>query len=189
MNTEPSPPGVPEARTNKLALTSFVLGILSVLSCGVGIIFSIPGLICGFLGMSRVKNSGGTEKGHGMALTGTIMCGVSLIMLPVIGLLAAIAIPNFVKARESAQKNANFVKPREAAQKNACVANLRQIQTAKNQWALENKKTTSETPTETDLYGPQKYIRGEPACPAGGAYSINSVEEMPACTARGHAIY
>jgi hypothetical protein len=176
MDTEPIAPGMPEARTNKLAITSLVLGILSVLFCGVGIVFSIPGLICGFLGMSRAKNSGGTERGHGMALTGTIMSGVSLVMLPVIGLLAAIAIPNFVKARGSAQKN-------------ACIGNLTQIQTAKNQWALENKKTTSETPDAMELYGPQKYIRREPTCPAGGTYSINSVEETPTCTVRGHVIY
>jgi competence protein ComGC len=115
-------------------------------------------------------------KGRKAALTGTIMSGASLVMLPVIGLLAAIAIPNFVKARE-------------ASQKNACVANLRQIQGAKDTWALENKKTTSETPTAADLYGPQKYIKGEPTCPAGGTYSINSVAETPTCSVPAHVMY
>ena len=51
-----------------------------------------------------------------------------MIVVAIIGLLAAIAIPNFVKARTSAQKN-------------ACIANMRQIEGAKEQWALENKKT------------------------------------------------
>jgi competence protein ComGC len=55
------------------------------------------------------------------------MSAVSLLMLPVIGLMAAIAIPNFVKARE-------------AAQRTACRANIRSIESAKEVWALENKK-------------------------------------------------
>ena len=56
-----------------------------------------------------------------------------MIVVAIIGLLAAIAIPNFVKARETAQKN-------------ACINNLRQIDGAKEQWALENKKTSADTP-------------------------------------------
>ena len=63
-----------------------------------------------------------------------------MIVVAIIGLLAAIAIPNFVKARETAQKN-------------ACINNLRQIDGAKQQWALENGKVTSDTPASTDLQG------------------------------------
>jgi prepilin-type N-terminal cleavage/methylation domain-containing protein len=51
-----------------------------------------------------------------------------MIVVAIIGLLAAIAIPNFVKARQTAQKN-------------ACIRNLREIDGAKEQWALENKKS------------------------------------------------
>jgi prepilin-type N-terminal cleavage/methylation domain-containing protein len=51
-----------------------------------------------------------------------------MIVVAIIGLLAAIAIPNFVKARQTAQRN-------------ACISNLRQIDGAKEQWALENKKS------------------------------------------------
>src|SRR4030095_1803587 len=139
MNT--IPPEVPQAKTNKLALTSLVLGIFSVVLCGVGALLAIPGLICGIMGMSRVKKSGGAEKGHGLALTGTILSGVSIAMVPVVALLAAVAIPNFVKARS-------------AAQRNSCISNLRAIDGAKANWALENKKTNSETPDETQLFGP-----------------------------------
>ena len=93
MNAESTPPGLPEPKTNGLAMTSLVLGILSLVLCVVGILFAIPGLICGFMGMSRVTKSGGTEKGHGLALAGTIMSGVALVVFPVIGLLTAIAVP------------------------------------------------------------------------------------------------
>ena len=170
------PPGIPEPKTNRLAISSLVLGILSLVLCAIGIVFAIPGLICGFMGMSRVKKSGGTEKGHGLAVAGTVMSGAGLVMFPVIALLMAIAIPNFVKAKA-------------AAQRNACIGNLRTIDSTKAAWALENKKTQTETPEPGDLYGPNKYIRQEPTCPAGGIYSLNSVEEKPTCTAQGHAIY
>ena len=91
-----------------------------------------------------------------------------------IGLLAAIAIPNFVKARETAQHN-------------ACLSNLRQLNGAKDQWALENKKTPEATPSESDLIGPDKYIRAKPTCPSGGSYTLNPVGLPPACSKHGSA--
>ena len=54
-----------------------------------------------------------------------------MIVVAIIGLLAAIAIPSFIKARESSQTN-------------ACINNLRQIDAAKEQWALANKKVTGD---------------------------------------------
>src|SRR5690348_2625948 len=84
-----------------------------------------------------------------------------MIVVAIIGLLAAIAIPNFIKAREISQKN-------------ACIANLKQIDGAKQTWALETRQTTSATPNTTDLYGPTLYIRDTPACPANGAYVLNN---------------
>ena len=101
-----------------------------------------------------------------------------MIVVAIIGLLAAIAIPNFVKARESSQKN-------------ACIANLKQIEGAKASWALEMKKTNADTPTTTDLYGSTNYIRDEPKCPASGTYSINAVDTKPACslaTSQNHVL-
>ena len=100
-----------------------------------------------------------------------------MIVVAIIGLLAAIAIPNFVKART-------------ASQKSACIANLKQIDGAKATWALENKKTSADTPGTTDLYGATKYIRDEPTCPGGGTYSILAVDTKPACSlaADGHTL-
>ena len=92
-----------------------------------------------------------------------------MIVVAIIGLLAAIAIPNFVKARTISQKN-------------ACIANLKQVEGAKATWALENKKNNADTPGVGDLYGATLYIRDEPKCPAGGAYTIGAVDTKPICS-------
>src|SRR5258708_36648626 len=85
-----------------------------------------------------------------------------MIVVAIIGLLAAIAIPNFVKARTTAQKN-------------ACIANLKQIQGAIEQWALEQKKAPSATVGVTDISGTSNsfikaLVNAQLACPAGGSY-------------------
>jgi prepilin-type N-terminal cleavage/methylation domain-containing protein len=98
-----------------------------------------------------------------------------MIVVAIIGLLAAIAIPNFIKARESSQKN-------------ACIANLKQIDGAKNTWALENKKVSGDTPAKTELYGASLYIRDEPTCPANGVYTMGTVAEKPTCNIGGHTL-
>jgi len=97
-----------------------------------------------------------------------------MIVVAIIGLLAAIAIPNFIKARQ-------------ASQKAACVANLRTIDGAKATWALEQRKNNADTPTDTDLFGAATYIREKPGCPSGGTYSLNQVDAKPTCTIPDHA--
>jgi len=99
-----------------------------------------------------------------------------MIVVAIIGLLAAIAIPNFVRARTQAQQN-------------ACINNLRQIDGAKQQWALENKKASSDTPSAANL---QPYMgRGAagtlPSCPSDtssnftNSYTINTIAVNPSC--------
>jgi competence protein ComGC len=172
MNTESLSVSAAPKKPNGLALASLILGILSLLACGVGIIFSIPGVICGILGIKRVKNSAGTQTGQGLAVAGLVMSAVSLVMLPVIGLTAAIAIPNFVKARETAQRS-------------ACQANLRNINAGKDVWVLENNKKTGDIIQDEDLFGSGKALRGVPTCPKGGSYIINPVGTNPECTIHG----
>jgi prepilin-type N-terminal cleavage/methylation domain-containing protein len=92
-----------------------------------------------------------------------------MIVVAIIGLLAAIAVPNFVKART-------------ASQKNACIANLKQMDGAKATWALEQKKSSSDTPVDTDLFGATSYIRDKPACPGGGSYTLDNVANKPTCS-------
>lgn len=102
-----------------------------------------------------------------------------MIVVAIIGLLAAIAIPNFVRARTTSQMN-------------ACINNLRLIDAAKQQWALEQHQGTANTPTSTDL---QPYLGhgsgGElPWCPADGSAGwttsyntlVNTVGAKPGCS-------
>src|SRR5882762_4408821 len=92
-----------------------------------------------------------------------------MIVVAIIGLLAAIAIPNFVKARQVSQKN-------------ACIANMKQIDGAKATWALENKKNNADTPVATDLFSATAYIRIAPTCPSGtSAYVLNTVAQQQVC--------
>jgi prepilin-type N-terminal cleavage/methylation domain-containing protein len=98
-----------------------------------------------------------------------------MIVLAIIGLLAAIAIPNFVKSRTLAQQN-------------ACIDNLRTIQSAKQVWALEHKKLSSDAVGEVDLVGPLLYVKNRPVCPAGGDYDYGTVGENVTCTITNHTL-
>ena len=75
----------------------------------------------------------------------------------------------------------------ETLQRNACINNLRQIDAAKLQWALEKNKPAEAVPTARDLL---PYFRDGifPVCLAGGVYSINAVDEVPICSLPGHAL-
>ena len=96
-----------------------------------------------------------------------------MIVVAIIGLLAAIAIPNFVKARGTAQRN-------------ACINNLRQIDGAKEQWALEKKKSATSPAVDSEI---NEYIKGgTPKCPAGGSYTYSAVDSSPICNISGHSL-
>lgn len=73
------------------------------------------------------------------------------------------------------------------ANANTCINNLRQIDAAKQQWALEKNKTATDVPTVQDLlpYFPSGAF---PVCPDGGTYSINSAGELPTCSVPGHVL-
>ena len=95
-----------------------------------------------------------------------------MIVVAIIGLLAAIAIPNFVRARTTSQMN-------------ACINNLRQIDGAAQQWALETKQATNAVPGFTDISG---YLKSSVVCPAGGnsatfasTYTLNAINLKPTC--------
>jgi RNA polymerase sigma factor (sigma-70 family) len=73
---------------------------------------------------------------------------------------------------------------------NLCIGNLQQIDNAKQQWALENKKQVTDTPTMKDLIpyiggGPGLYM---PVCPDGGDYTIGSVGEKATCSNPKHVL-
>ena len=94
-----------------------------------------------------------------------------MIVVAIVGLLAAIAIPNFIKAREVAQRN-------------ACIANLKQIQNALQIRAIDKNKPTTENVTMDDLV--PDYLRKAPVCPRGGEYNIYNADTNPTCSIAGH---
>lgn len=90
-----------------------------------------------------------------------------MIVVLIIGILLAIAVPNFIKARENSRTR-------------TCIANLRQIEAAKEQWAMENKKGAADTPTTANLT--PDYMKAFPTCPSTAtAYTINQVDTNPSC--------
>jgi prepilin-type N-terminal cleavage/methylation domain-containing protein len=100
-----------------------------------------------------------------------------MIVVAIIGLLAAIAIPNFVKARSTSQQN-------------ACINNLRQMDGAMEEYALEQKLNSTSTYTLSAI---QPYIRLTsagilPQCPAGGTYTAGAtVTNGPTCSLSGQS--
>src|SRR5260370_28243031 len=93
-----------------------------------------------------------------------------MVVVAIIGLLAAVALPNFIKTRTTVNKN-------------ACINNLRQIDSAMQQWALELKKNPSDPVSFTDI---SAYLKNGTFCPAGGrtfsdSYLITTVSSEPMC--------
>ncbi len=102
-----------------------------------------------------------------------------MIVVAIIGILIAIAVPGFVQARNTSRAR-------------ACQENLAKIDGAKEQWALENNKGTADTPVmATDLApaGGAGYLKKVPECPSGGAYTVGAVSTDPICSTGGdHAL-
>jgi prepilin-type N-terminal cleavage/methylation domain-containing protein len=90
-----------------------------------------------------------------------------MIVVAIIGLLSSIAIPNFVKARNTSQAN-------------VCISNLRQIDSCTQQWALETGQDNSAVPNSTAIVF---YVRGGayPKCPVGGDYEFEATIGATPC--------
>ncbi|HEU6447569.1 MAG TPA: DUF4190 domain-containing protein [Verrucomicrobiae bacterium] len=175
MNETHLPPSTSseQPKTSGLAIWSLVLGILSLLCFS--IFAGIPGVICGHKALSKIKHSAGELTGRGLAIAGLITgyLGIAWALF-VIPMMLAIAIPNFVKARDTAMQN-------------ACINNLRIIYAAKQQWALEKNKKPGDVPTANDL---TPYLQNGkfPTCPAQGTYTIGAVSNAPTCSVPNHKL-
>src|SRR5205823_14942467 len=90
-------------------------------------------------------------------------------------------------AQASAQASQTEINARMQGQANACINNLRQIDGAKQQWALANGKLSVSPVNPADIL---PYLRGNvmPPCPAGGIYTINMVGLPPTCSVPGHVL-
>ncbi|GIV11206.1 MAG: hypothetical protein KatS3mg020_0697 [Fimbriimonadales bacterium] len=97
-----------------------------------------------------------------------------LIVVMIIGILLAVALPSFFNASERARAN-------------ACRANLRKIQAAKEQWAIVNRRPGTATPGWAQLV-PQ-FLQQQPQCPSGGTYTLRNVRTHPTCSIGGTHSY
>ena len=95
-----------------------------------------------------------------------------MIVVAIIGLLAAIAVPNFIQARDSARNN-------------ICINNLRLIDASKQQYVIGSGLADTAVPT-TDNCTPYLKNGVFPACPATSTvYSVNAVSAFPTCALAG----
>ena len=72
--------------------------------------------------------------------------------------------------------------------RSSCIANLKQMEGAVQQWAVEARKQATDKPLPSDIFGPQLYIRACPICPDGGKYILGRVQDPPRCTVVGHTL-
>ena len=109
-------------------------------------------------------------KGKKRATTGAFTLVEIMIVAALIGLLAAMAIPSFLRSRN-------------AAHRSTCINNLKQIDSAIQQWATERKKPQSAPVDFSDI---SPYLKGAIVCPSGGtsfwdSYTISTVADLPLC--------
>lgn len=98
-----------------------------------------------------------------------------MVVVAIIGFIAAIGVANIIRSRDKSQKE-------------TCVANLRQLNSALQQWAVQNNKGDSDTVVMSDLT-PFLDKNKTPACPAGGTYTVTTVGANPECSlsSSGHS--
>jgi type IV pilus assembly protein PilA len=94
-----------QKKTLGIAIASLILGCLFLIPL-LGLLFSLAALILGIVAVVKISNNKETLKGKGLAITGIVLGSIGIVMIPIIAMLAAIAIPNFLRARNEAQESA-----------------------------------------------------------------------------------
>lgn len=110
------------------------------------------------------KNSSITDRKK----SGFTLVEIMIVVL-IIGILLNIAAPSLITARNSSRAK-------------ACIGNLKQIDSAKQQYIMDQKQGTSFAFGTNWSYLTPTYIRKQPACPSGGTYTINAGDVNPSCS-------
>jgi prepilin-type processing-associated H-X9-DG protein len=156
------PTGAAPPKTSGLAVTSLVLGLLGLLSCG---LTALVGLVLGFMALSRIKHSNGQLGGQGLAMAGTIVSAAcALLVVPV---LLAMLLPALGKAKQKASGV-------------QCMNNVKQLNLGVIMYADDNKDTFPSGTTWCDALTP--YLGNSTrqfVCPLGAPnqrchYALNS---------------
>ena len=96
-----------------------------------------------------------------------------MIVVLIVGVLSSIAVPSWISARTKSRKQ-------------ACTGNLKKLETAKEQWTLENHVPEGSACDMTDLH--PAYLKSVPRCPTAGTYEVHPVGERPTCNVAGHEL-
>jgi len=97
-----------------------------------------------------------------------------MIVVLIIAILLAIAVPNFMHAREQSREK-------------ACISNLDMIEGGKEQCIMEKNLDVGDVVVFADLV--PDYIQKMPVCPSGGTYAVEPINAMPSCTIPGHVYH
>lgn len=124
MNNSEVPGMSPEPQTDGKAIGSLICGIASVTI--LSILAGIPAIILGHVSRSDIRKSDGRLKGAGMALAGLIMGYISLVIIPIIFIIAVIAIPSLIRSRQ-------------AAHEASAIATLKTIRNAEETYRLNSR--------------------------------------------------
>ena len=137
-------------KTSGLAIASLVLGILAWVTLG---ITALPGLVVGIIALVKISRSQGALRGNGFAVTGTILSGVFVFLLPI---LAALLLPALAQAKSKAQSI-------------QCMNNMKQLALGGIMYAGDNKDRLPDADHWCDALG--KYVPNTRTfqCPAGNA--------------------
>jgi len=92
-----------------------------------------------------------------------------MIVVCIIGLILAIALPAFNKTRAQARKQ-------------ICIEQISQIESAKQQWGVENGKKDGDAPNDDDLFGSTRFMKTKPLCPGGGSYDLTVIGQNATCS-------
>ena len=143
------PGGLPPSPRRGLAVTSLVLGILSVIGCA--LITALPAILCGHIAFARARRNPPQSGGRGLAMAGFILGYASLAMLPI---LAGLLLPALAKAKANAQRI-------------ACVNNMKQLGLAARIWSNDHdgKFPPDLASMSAGLVSPRVLI-----CPADGRH-------------------
>ncbi len=109
----------------------------------------------------------------GTSLTRAFTLVEIMIVVLIIGILMSIAVPSFVNARNQSRIS-------------TCIENLKEIESAKEQWAMQTKQAATATPAQTDLV--TNYLKAFPTCPAAGTYTIGTLSVRPTCSVALHVL-
>jgi prepilin-type N-terminal cleavage/methylation domain-containing protein len=96
-----------------------------------------------------------------------------MIVVLILGILIAIAVPNWVTARTSSRTK-------------ACIDNLRHIDAAKEQWAMATNAASGSAVLMSQIY--PAYLTSQPMCPEGGTYTLDVIGNPPTCTIVNHVL-